>query len=330
MQVKVAICTWNRCELLRQTLQQLTAVPVPSGMTLDVLVVNNNCTDATDAVVDGFAGRLPVRRTFEAKPGLSNARNAALAASAGDYVIFTDDDVLVDDAWLTEFQQAARAYPEAAAIGGIIEPWFPHAPDPELLDVFPYLKNGFCGLDHELPAGPLPADLSIWGANMAYRRAALGSLRFNPDLGPSPTSTVCADETDLVRRLRASGGAVVWWPQMRVRHYVVPARMTTGYLLEFTEGKGTEQVLIGRNQAGRQWFGAPRWLWTTLAKSSLGYAGLLAGAGGSLKRSYSGPLPRPNASRRANVLVYRREMAYLRGMIRGHRRLSAAGDGPPL
>jgi glycosyltransferase involved in cell wall biosynthesis len=321
VRVTVAICTWNRCELLRQTLEQLVRVDVPADTDLDLLVVNNNCTDATDAVVDAFRDRLPIRRVFEAEPGLSNARNAALAAASGEYVIFTDDDVLVSEAWLSEFRAATRAFPDAAAIGGVIEPWFPQPPDPELLAAFPPLRNGFCGLDHEREAGPLPEPLSVWGANMAYRTAAIASLRFDPDLGPSPTSTVCADETDFVRRLRARGESVVWWPRMRVRHYVEPSRMTLDYLLRFTEGKGTEQVLTGPNRPAPAWLGSPRWLWLTLVKTGCSYAWLVAGGGGRLERSYSGPLPARQASRTARALAYRREIAFVRGMIRGHRRM---------
>lgn len=197
VRVTVAICTWNRSNLLRQMLEQLTRASVPVGMELEVMVVNNNCTDATDAVIAEFLGRLPLKRVFESQPGLSLARNAALSAATGEYVIFTDDDVLVDEAWLVEFEAATRAFPDAAAVGGIIDPWFPQERGPDFLTVFPSLRRGFRGLDHGRSSGPLPDDRFIFGANMAYRMAAIKNLRFN-ELGPSPTSAVCGDETDFL------------------------------------------------------------------------------------------------------------------------------------
>ena len=320
MRVTVAICTWNRCELLRQTLDQLTRVIVPVGMTLEIIVVNNNCTDATDAVIDEFRERLPVHRVFESKPGVSHARNAALAAAASDYIAFTDDDVLVSESWLVEFEAATRAFPEAAAIGGIIEPWFPESPDPDFMEVFRSLKQGFCALDHGREPGPLPEGLSIWGANMTYRRVGFGELRFNPDLGPAPTSTIGADETDFIRRLRAMGGRVIWWPKMRVRHYVLPSRMTIEYLLRYTVDKGAEQVLTGSIQPTSSLFGAPRWLWWALARTYCGYAwfSMRANDVRELPISFAGPI-RPRASRRVRALSWRRELAFLRGMMRGYR-----------
>jgi glycosyltransferase involved in cell wall biosynthesis len=320
LRVTVAICTWNRCELLRQTLEQFTHAVVPADTTLELMVVNNNCTDATDAVIDEFRERLPMRRVFESRPGLSHARNAALSAATGDYIAFTDDDVLVSESWLVELEAAARAFPEAAAIGGIIEPWFPEPPDPDCMEVFSDLKHGFCGLDHHREPGLLPDTLSIWGANMAYRRAGIGNLRFDPNLGPSPTSTVCADESDFVRRLRAAGRCVAWWPEMQVRHYVIPSRMTLEYLLGFTAGKGAEQVLTSPAHSAPSWFGAPRWLWVALIRTYLGYArfAMRANHAGQPPLSFAGPIS-PLASRRVRALSWRRDLAFLQGMMRAYR-----------
>ena len=322
MQVTVAICTWNRCELLRQTLEQLVCVDVPADVDLDVLVINNNCTDATDAVVGEFMQRLPIRCIFEPTAGLSNARNAALAAASGDYVIFTDDDVLLDESWLVEFDAAARAFPEATAIGGIIEPWFPVVPDPELVEAFPAWAGGFSGLDYKREPGPLPDGLCLWGANMAFKRARLGTLGFNPDLGFSPTSSVGSEEFDFQQRLRREGGDVIWWPKMKLRHYVSPSRLTSSYLLKYTAGKGAEFVLTNAVTPAPSWFGAPRWLWLLTFKALIASfrQAVMVSPGTSAPSTYSGPPPGPRAQRRARSLVYRRELAFLRGMIQGYRK----------
>ncbi len=182
------------------------------GVRLDFVVVNNNCTDDTDVVIEEFRKRLPLRRLFEARPGVAHSRNAALASSAGEYVAFVDDDALVDESWLVEFANATRTFPDAAALGGIIEPWFPEPVDPDLLEAFQWLKMGFCGLDHRRAPGLLPDDLILYGPNMVYRMAALKDLRFHTGFGGTPTSTMGGDERDLLRRLRATGGTVVWWP----------------------------------------------------------------------------------------------------------------------
>ncbi len=171
MQLTVAICTWNRCELLQQTLEQMTRLKIPVGVEYEILVVDNNSTDATKQVVTNFATRLPVRHIFESTPGLSSARNRAMRETRGDYILWTDDDVLVAETWLEAFMAGVRQFPEAAAFGGTIVPWFTDPPDPEMCDAFPALATGFCGLERTMAAGVLPDGEHIWGANMAFRTA---------------------------------------------------------------------------------------------------------------------------------------------------------------
>ena len=60
--ISVAICTWNRAQLLDQTLDHLTRVRIPEGAEWEVLVVNNNCTDNTDRVLEKHFSHLPLRR----------------------------------------------------------------------------------------------------------------------------------------------------------------------------------------------------------------------------------------------------------------------------
>ncbi len=323
MRITVAICTWNRCGLLRQTLEELTRVIVPESTVLEVLVVNNKCSDATDAVIDEFRARLPICRVFEARPGLSHARNAALAASAAEYIIFTDDDVLVDESWLVALTKAVCAFPEATVIGGAIAPWFPQRPDPDILEAFPVLKRGFCGLNYDYAPGVLPDETYVWGANMAYRRAGIEDLRFDPNFGRSPTSAVGAEEIDFIRRVRAGGGSVVWWPDMRVRHYVIPSRMTLEYLLMYTVGKGCETVLVEPVQSARLLGGAPRWLWRQYAEAFLNCLLSFVGVADVVPYpvALSGSLE-GTASARVMILRWRREVQFLRGMIIGHRQLT--------
>ena len=162
----VAICTYNRCALLEQTLENLTKVNEPTGP-WSILVVDNNSSDNTAGVVERYAERLSIRRVFEPTQGLSKARNRALREVSTDYIVFTDDDVLVAENWLVGLANAIKRYPDAAALGGPIEPWFPCEPDSELMDAFYWLRSGFCGLDHGRPEGPLAKGMHDWGANFA-------------------------------------------------------------------------------------------------------------------------------------------------------------------
>jgi glycosyltransferase involved in cell wall biosynthesis len=265
--VTVAICTWNRAALLRRTLESFLSLVPPRDADWRVLVVNNSCTDNTEDVVREFAGRLPIVSVLEPVPGVSNARNCALREANSQYLLFTDDDVLVSPGWLGAFVSAARRYPAAVAFGGPIDPWFVVTPDPDLAAAFPNLRVGFCAVDHRLPEGPISdrAEIAtenlLYGANMAFSLPGLAGLMFNPAMGPVHDRPMFGEETLFVGKLRARGDAIVWVPDMRLKHYVDPARMTLKYLLPYYEGVGRAHVkLYGRGE-GPMLFGVPRWIY---------------------------------------------------------------------
>src|SRR4026208_1092011 len=96
----VLICTYNRAGLLDATLASLRRLPTRRHW--DILVVDNNSTDDTRDVVMRHAAVSPVPLTwlFEGTQGKSVGLNAGINHSRGDIIVFTDDDVIVEDAWL--------------------------------------------------------------------------------------------------------------------------------------------------------------------------------------------------------------------------------------
>lgn len=272
MRVTVAICTWNRRELLARTLDQLTRLVIPPDLVWDLLILNNGCTDGTSEEVRSFSRRLPIRELIERKPGLSHARNRVLQEAGGEYIVWTDDDVLVDERWLAAFAETARRFPGGAIFGGPIEPWFPVAPDPLLLASFPLLRHGFCGVDHGATEGPLDPNCYVWGANMAFRRSAIDGLTFDPALGVCRGPLHVGEDKDFINRMRDRGGSVIWSPAMRVRHCVEPSRMTARYLSDLYAGHGRTWIRETGIPIGRPMFGAPRWLWRKCLMSYARYA----------------------------------------------------------
>jgi hypothetical protein len=187
--------------------------------------------------------------------------------------VFTDDDVLVASGWLQALVEATRLWPDAAAFGGPVEPWFPVSPDPELVEAFPAIRNGFCGIDHRRPLGPMPAECRVTGANMAFKLGTLGDLRFDPALGVNQVSLGGGEETAFITVLRTRGWEVVWVPHMLVRHYVDPARMQLGYLIRLARDRGRSAVREKGVPRGIKIAGAPLRFWTRLVTASASAAG---------------------------------------------------------
>ena len=93
--VSVIVPTRNRAHLLGRALDSVFAQEGAGELfELEVIVVSDGSTDDTSAVIS----RYPVAGYLEytAPRGPSAARNAGIAASAGAFVAFQDDD----DLWL--------------------------------------------------------------------------------------------------------------------------------------------------------------------------------------------------------------------------------------
>jgi GT2 family glycosyltransferase len=197
---------------------------------------------------------------FQPQLGLSNARNAAVDAAKGELILWTDDDVLVDAGWLEAYVAAAQRWPDAGFFGGPIEPSFEQQPPAwvsenlRLLQGVLVIRN--LGERETILGKQLP-----YGANMAFRRHALGHNCFDPLLGPNGTDRFAHDETTVMRRLQAAGAKGVWVPAAKVVHYVPASRMTLKYAWHYLHGAGRTDIRMDGVPEGKPWWGAPRWLY---------------------------------------------------------------------
>jgi len=231
--ITVAICTLNRAESLGRTLTSLAEMSVPDGLVWEVVVVNNNCTDDTDAVIESFAdGRLPIRREFQQQRGLSLARNRAVDTAKGDYIAWIDDDVIVEPDWLAAYADAFARWPEAAVFGGPITPRFIPPLPKWFEEAEPYLSGRvFARRDVDEEGEILLAERRIpYGPNFALRAIEQRAFRFDLELGPGPGRRRRAEETDVILRVLGSGATGRWVPGAKVEHWSQPNQQTMEYV----------------------------------------------------------------------------------------------------
>jgi GT2 family glycosyltransferase len=117
----VAICTRERPSFLRACLERVRAAVNDH---YEVLVIDNAPrTDATERIVELFSDRgMRIRRVVEPRPGLSRARNRALASAETRYVAFTDDDALADSEWPLALHRGFSTGESVAVVTGIVPP----------------------------------------------------------------------------------------------------------------------------------------------------------------------------------------------------------------
>lgn len=269
--ISVIVATYNRSAGLRRMLESLR-VAIPPTCPWELCVVNNNSRDDTEAVLQEFArsGSLPLRPLFETRQGQSFSSNAGIQASRGSLLVFTDDDLLVDQHWLVNLERAVNRQPEVIGFAGrAIATW--ETPRPRWFVQDEPLRSCQLGvLAYDLGDQPFVLQPGIGpapvGANMAYRRTAFeryGLLR--EDMGPPPQLFPGAD-TEFSYRVRKHGERIVYVPDAIVRHPVDPRRLQRRYALRWAYQIGRGRARFHRRaERVREVAGVPLYLVRLLA-----------------------------------------------------------------
>lgn len=248
MDATILICTYNRAGLLGPTLDSLARLRAP-GRTWDVLVVDNNSTDATRQVVEARQASYPVplQYLFETRQGKSWALNTGLAHAAGAIIAFTDDDVEVPEGWLEAALEPLDRRRGIAYTGGPVEPMW-ECPPPRWLAPAGNLGGTIAVKDH----GPEPFIFeerrkTPLGVNMAVRRELIAAIGgFRPDLGRRGKSLLGQEQAEFFYRSRATGALGLYVPEMVLRHFVPASRLTLRYFRRWWFWKGISQARLHR------------------------------------------------------------------------------------
>ncbi len=273
MNITVAICTWNRSALLTKTLENMLNLKSDDSFSWELLIVNNNSTDNTDQVIEQFSGRLPIKRIFETTPGLSNARNAAVRNASGDYIIWTDDDVLVNKDWLAAYVNAFRRLPNVAVFGGPISPWFEGDPPLWLKKGWKRIADAYAVRDLGNDMIPLTEEGNLlpYGANYALKMSEQIKYAYDPKLGLNAGKIIIGEESQVISAILNDGSEGRWIPDAKVHHWLPENRQTLDYLKKYYFGVGNTSCLKSyATEKGLGWK-SPRWLIRQYLEASFAY-----------------------------------------------------------
>jgi glucosyl-dolichyl phosphate glucuronosyltransferase len=252
--ISICICTYNRSEGLRIVLESLARQRDVSLGTIEVVVVDNNCTDNTPDVVNSFRGKLPIRIVTETQQGLAHARNRAVAEFRGDVVAFTDDDVQLESGWLAGYQDAIRRFPNADYFGGRILPDWGLAKPRWIGDrALPLIDGVLVWFDHGEETRPALTDKELpWGASFAVRRRVFEKIGlFRVDLGTGGLGLGRGEETEFLIRAQNAGAGGVYVGKAVCFHAYDPKRLRLAALYRHGIACGRSyNAIVARPRSG--------------------------------------------------------------------------------
>lgn len=110
--VTVVIPAWNEADNIFRTLSSLAASETEQRV--EIIVVNNNSTDATQQVLDV----LGVRSFAEPRQGIAHARQQGLEAARGRFQLCADADTFYPPQWIELMTQPMRTSTNVTGVYG--------------------------------------------------------------------------------------------------------------------------------------------------------------------------------------------------------------------
>ena len=166
--LEVVICTYNNALMLDQALSALARQhAVPDG-SWSCLVVDNNCTDETQEVIEQHraAARIPgLRSVREPTQGLTPARLRGVRSSLAAWIAFVDDDCILEPHWIAQALAFTESHAHVGAFGGKVTLDFESEP-PDYVRAYGY---SFAEQNHGKDRAKVPF---LVGAGLVVSRSA--------------------------------------------------------------------------------------------------------------------------------------------------------------
>jgi succinoglycan biosynthesis protein ExoM len=201
LHIDIGICTFRRPEL-EAALLSLAMVEVPDGVSLRVIIADNDQEPSAEPLVSALRPRLPWPVTYVHCPvgNISIARNACLDTSDADFLAFMDDDETATESWLKQLMAIALETKADAVLGPVHAGYHESAPawmrKGDFHSTFPVFVKG------EIRTG------YTCNVLLDLRSPRLSGLRFNLALGKTG-----GEDTEYFTHIHRTGGTIAYAPE---------------------------------------------------------------------------------------------------------------------
>lgn len=120
VKVDIGICTYRR-PMVVDTLLSLFRLDVPEGVSVRLIVADNDAEPSARELIDALRERSPfaIQYVHCPKSNISIARNACLSVCEADFLAFIDDDETAPANWLSELLKTAQETQADAVLGPV-------------------------------------------------------------------------------------------------------------------------------------------------------------------------------------------------------------------
>jgi len=248
--ISVIVCTYNRVKFIPDCLTHLYNQTLSKKL-FEVIVVNNNCTDGTDKVVNQFIQKHPdfnLRQVQETNQGLSYGRNRGISEAKFDLLCYLDDDGMASKNYLENIVNYFKENPQSIGIGGKVIPIY-ETEEPKWYN--DYLRMMVTRIDFGDKIFKCYGKKYPAGCSMIYKKEWLVKAGgFNNALKWR------ADDKYIFHAVSKLNDEIYYFPQISVGHHIDKERITDKNFDRLSILLGSEERL--RILSNKKWAFLPK------------------------------------------------------------------------
>ncbi len=249
IKVSVIIPTYNRSQSLERALQSVATLDFPREQ-FEVVVVDNNSSDATPEVVDKFRDvGIGLKYVKETRLSFTVARHTGAEAASGKILSYIDDDVIVSSGWLSGLTEVFENDDKVGVVGGPILPVFEGELPKWIKRYYSmsiWLSLFDCGSEIHEEGGAC-------GPNFSVRKDVLqrvggfpaDTIGVEAEGRPGVVEKIYVGSGDygLCLKVKKAGYKVMYAPKALVHHVIPPVRLTKKWWCSRLAGEGCYHAL---------------------------------------------------------------------------------------
>ncbi|WP_162053469.1 glycosyltransferase [Pontibacter pamirensis] len=245
--VTVVVCTYNGAALLPETIKHIAQQRVHSGISWEVIIVDNASTDNTSNVIleewKKHQNPAPFRLLHQPRQGLTYARELALTNSHYAFVLFCDDDNWLDPDYVNLSYDLMLQNPSVGVLGGYGELVYEVSP-PSWATALPLFANG----PQAKESGKVRRN-AVYGAGCVLRKSAykvIYKAGFKPMLTDRVGSNLSSGGDYELCYAIALAGYDIWYDErLKFKHFMPDGRISWNYYVRyFKEAAQCFEVLL--------------------------------------------------------------------------------------
>ena len=272
--MSIIICTYNRADILKVTLPSYKNMKIPEGVRLEIICVDNNSNDDTEAYLKTFIKiahnrHITYKYCFESIQGLSHARNRGYQESSGNYIAYIDDECILPVEWLEIAVKHIKAKTPAFLGGPYYGKYLPGVSSK-------WFKESFGDsyiLQYNLPDGSMNGRY-LSGGNLIIRRNVFEKIGlFDTNLGMKGNTINYGEEQDLQKRFISQfpEESILYIADLFVWHLIRREKMTMNFLFKDALIRGFSATKLMNNHSNLKLFSSPLFLLFSVLNAILSY-----------------------------------------------------------